>query len=66
MPRTPQVLGGSICTSSAVAGRLAPPMRRVVTHFVPTAGDWVSSAGPSMRPSTTPFCHSLNRVGSVA
>jgi len=58
--------GGSIFTSSEVDGRLAPPMGRVVTHFVPTAGGWVSSAGPSICPSTTPFCHSLNRAGSVA
>jgi hypothetical protein len=66
MPRTPQVLGGSICVSSAVDGRLAPPMRRVVTHFAPTAGVPVPSPGPSMCPSTTPFCHWLNRAGSVA
>jgi hypothetical protein len=59
-------LSGSICTSSEVNGRLAPPMRRVVTHFVPTAGGWVSLAGPSICPSTTPFCHLLNRAGSVA
>ena len=38
MPRTPQVLGGSICTSSDMEARLAPPIRRVVTHFAPTAG----------------------------
>src|ERR1700726_3807981 len=65
-PRTPQVRGGSIWVSSEVDGRLAPPMRRVVTHFVPTAGVWVPPAGPSMCPSTTPCCHSLNRAGSVA
>src|SRR5579859_878708 len=59
VPRTLQVRGGSMSTSSAVDGRLAPPMRRVVTHFAPTA--W-----PSMCPSTTPFCHSWNRPGSVA
>jgi hypothetical protein len=66
VPRTPHVRGGSICTSSEVDGPLAPPMRRVVTHFAPTAGVWVPSAGPSMCPSTTPFCHSVNRAGSVA
>jgi hypothetical protein len=55
-----------MCTSSEVDGRLAPPMRRVVTHFAPTAAALVPSAGPSMCPSTTPFCHSLNRAGSVA
>ena len=36
MPRTPHVLGASMWVSSAVTARLAPPMRRVVTHFVPT------------------------------
>src|SRR5580693_5785723 len=41
-------------------------MRRVVTHLVPTAGTPVPSAGPSMCPSSTPFCHWLNRDGSVA
>ncbi len=66
VPRTAQVFGGSMCTSSDVDGRLAPPMRRVVTHFAPTAGVPVPLAGPSMCPSTTPFCHSLNRAGSVA
>ena len=40
MPRTPQVRGGSICTSSDVHGRLAPPMRRLVTHLATTAGVW--------------------------
>src|SRR6185437_14448639 len=39
---------------------------RVVTHLAPTAGVPVPPAGPSMCPSTTPSCHSLNRVGSVA
>jgi hypothetical protein len=66
VPRTPQARGGSIWVSSEVDGRLAPPMRRVVTHFAPTAGVWAPSSGPSMCPSTTPFCHWLNRVGSVA
>src|SRR5690349_10289199 len=66
VPRTPQAWGGSIWTSSDVDGRLAPPMRRVVTHLAPTAGVWAPSAGPSMCPSTTPLCHSLNRAGSVA
>src|ERR1700730_1481466 len=66
VPRTPQVLGGSMRVSSEVTGRLAPPMRRVVTHFVPTGGIWVLSAGLSMCPSSTPFCHWLNRDGSVA
>jgi hypothetical protein len=66
VPRTPQLLGGSMCVSSDVDGRLAPPMRRVVTHFAPTAGVPVPSARLSMCPSTTPFCHSLNRAGSVA
>src|SRR5437764_6197520 len=64
VPRTPQARGGSICTSSEVEGRLAPPIRRVVTHLAPTAG--VPPSGPSMCPSTTPFCHSRNRAGSVA
>src|SRR5690348_52828 len=63
-PRTLQVLGGSMSTISEVDGRLAPPIRRVVTHFAPTAG--VPLAVPSMCPSTTPFCQSRNRVGSVA
>jgi hypothetical protein len=48
VPRTHQVLGGSMRVSSEVTGRLAPPMRRVVTHLVPTAGTPVPSAGPSM------------------
>ena len=47
---------------SEVDDRLAPPMRRVVRHRAPTWGLPVWS----MCPSTTPFCHSLNRVGSVA
>src|SRR5580692_9290624 len=34
VPRTPQARGGSICTSSDVDGRLAPPMRRVVGQAV--------------------------------
>src|SRR2546430_1105523 len=66
VPRTPHARGGAICTSSGVAGRRAPPIRRVVTHLAPTAGGWAPPAGPSMYPSTTPFCHSLNRAGSVA
>ena len=45
-----------------MTGRLAKPMRRVVKHLSPTLG--VPSA--SMWPSTTPFCHSWKRVGSVA
>ncbi len=36
MPRTPHVLGASMWVSSEVTTRLAPPMRRVVTHFAPT------------------------------
>jgi len=48
--------------TSETTGRFAPPMRRVVEHFVPTAG----LPGVSMCPLTTPCCHSLNRVGSVA
>ena len=53
-------------TSSEMAGRLAPPMRRVVTHMAPTAGTSPAPAGRSMCPSITPLCHSLNREGSVA
>ena len=45
-----------------VADRLEPPIRRVVLHWAPTCG---LPAWP-MCPSTTPFCHWLNRVGSVA
>ena len=45
MPCTPHVLGASIWVSSEVTARLAPPMRRVVRHFVPTC------AGPCQRPS---------------
>ena len=52
--------------STELEARLAPPIRRLVTHFAPTAGVPVLLAGPSMWPSTTPFCHSLNRDGSVA
>src|SRR6202007_88811 len=51
---------------SEVDGRAAPPMRRVVTHLAPTAGGWAPPAVPSMCPSVTPFCHSLNRAGSMA
>jgi len=51
-----------MCLSSLVAERLAPPIRRVVTHLVPTT----EACGESRWPLTTPFCHSLNRVGSVA
>ncbi len=32
-PRTPHVRGGSMYATSAVAGRSATPMRRVVTHL---------------------------------
>ena len=35
MPCTPHVPGASMWVSSAVTARLAPPMRRVVRHFVP-------------------------------
>src|SRR5690348_15954344 len=66
VPRTLQVRGGSMAVSSDVDGRLAPPIRRVVTHFAPAVGTWLPLARPSMWPSTTPFCHSRNRVGSVA
>jgi len=62
MPRTAHVLGGSKWVTSAIAGRLANPMPLVVTQRAP--GAW--TAGPSMWPSTTPFCHSPKRVGSVA
>src|SRR3954447_4629570 len=66
VPRTPHAFGGSMCVSSEMAGRLAPPIRRVVTHLAPTAAIEVRSAGPSMCPSSTPFCHWGNRAGSVA
>ena len=62
MPRTPHVMGGLMCVTSEVLGRLAPPMRRVVRHRAPTPG----MPGWSMWPSMTPFCHSWKRVGSVA
>jgi hypothetical protein len=35
-PRTPQVLGGSMCVISEVTGRSAKPIRRVVRHLAPT------------------------------
>ncbi|HEY1821800.1 MAG TPA: hypothetical protein VGG83_17905 [Trebonia sp.] len=38
VPRTPQVLGGSMWGSSEVIWRLLPPMRRVVTHFCARRG----------------------------
>jgi len=66
VPRTPQVSGGLNRTSSEVDGRSAPPMRRVMTHFAPTPAGWAVLSGLTMCPSTTPFCHSLNRAGSVA
>jgi hypothetical protein len=46
MPRTPHVLGASMWVSSEVTTRLAPPMRRVVRHFVPTCA---GRAGPGDR-----------------
>jgi len=52
----------SMCTSSEVLGRSAKPIRRRVTHRVPTLG----MLGCSMWPLTTPFCHSEKWVGSVA
>lgn len=64
-PRTPHLLGGSTWTTSAVTGRLANPMRRVVRHRSPTFGA-SGVSGVSIVPSTTPFCHSENRDGSVA
>jgi len=61
VPRTPQLIGGSMWVTSEVAGRSANPMRRAVTHLSPTAG----GPFPSMCPPITFSCHSLNRVGSM-
>jgi hypothetical protein len=44
MPRTPPVLGGSMCVISEMLGRLAPPMRRVVRHRAPRRGRRVGPA----------------------
>ena len=57
MPRTLQVRGGSCWTSSVVDGRLAPPMRRVVTHFAPTvaAGRSISVLVTNGDTSAVPF-----------
>ena len=55
VPRTPQVRGGSMCESSEMTWRLAPPMRRVVTHFVPTCGSWAPSAGRVQVPAFHAF-----------
>ena len=62
MPLTPHVRGASAWLTRDLEDRSARPMRRVVLHSAPTAG----SPGWSRWRSTTPFCHSWNRVGSVA
>ena len=64
-PCTLQVLGGSMWVSLDVDGRLAPPIRRVVTHLAPTAG------APLGRAVHVPVDHALlpfaepGRVGGV-
>ena len=56
MPRTPQVLGGSICTSSDVEARLAPPIRRGVHTSVQALEtdirEWIATWNTNPRPFT--------------
>jgi len=50
----------------AIVGSASPqPPAEFKTASSSEASAPVPSAGPSMCPSTTPFCHSLNRAGSV-
>jgi hypothetical protein len=57
VPRTDHLCGTSASTTSEVLARSANPIRRTVTHRAPPF---------SMRPLTTPFCHSAKRDESVA